>query len=110
MNDPNRCPVCFFAMPRPFNAGTICPCCGTEFGYHDAAATAWEVRARWQALRESWARAGYPFRRPRHRPQGWDPIEQLQSGVLAQSSPASLEIRRPARSPRAGYSARYALA
>src|SRR6185437_11856974 len=64
------CPVCGFDMDRPPADYHICPCCGTEFGYHDANATHEE-------LRQSWIKTGPKWWRDSERPENWNPYEQL---------------------------------
>ncbi len=68
----NTCPVCGYDRledpPTDFN---ICPCCGTEFGYHDANFTHAQLRQRWIAAGAPWWAADVPP------PPDWDPIQQL---------------------------------
>jgi len=65
------CPVCGFAMDQPPKDYAICPCCGTEFGYHTAGRTPEEIR-------QAWIRAGAEWWSPVDpRPINWDPFTQL---------------------------------
>lgn len=41
------CPVCGYGMEDPPSDFNICPCCGTEFGYHDANTSTNTLRAAW---------------------------------------------------------------
>ncbi len=44
------CPVCGYAcLPSPATDYTICPSCGTEFGYTDFTAGHAQLRAAWIA-------------------------------------------------------------
>ncbi len=89
------CPVCGFRqLALPARDDTICPCCGTHFGYHDYATTHEELRRKWVASGAHW------FSRARARPPGWDPFEQLiearmipfqLAGVMQQEERSSVE-------------------
>jgi len=78
------CPVCGFGLWfEPWRAGSpadeICPCCGIQFGYDDAAGGREEARPdvyrRW---REDWVRSGMPWRGAGEPPPtDWDPRAQL---------------------------------
>jgi hypothetical protein len=78
------CPVCGFGLWfEPWREGSpadeICPCCGIQFGYDDAAGGRVEAREgvyrRW---REKWVRAGMPWRGAGEpAPTDWDPTAQL---------------------------------
>jgi hypothetical protein len=49
------CPVCAFdGLEEPPAYFTICPCCGTEFGYHDFVRGHDELRATWIATGLRW--------------------------------------------------------
>jgi len=66
------CPVCAYPRlrytPTDF---TICPCCGTEFGYHDASRT-------FEQLRFDWISAGLLWHsRVIQPPPNWSGVEQL---------------------------------
>ena len=68
----HKCPVCGYKqLSQPPRADTICPCCGTHFGYHDYATTHEELRARWISKGAPW------FSRARQQPADWDPMVQL---------------------------------
>ncbi len=76
------CPVCGYReLLRPPQDDTICPCCGTHFGYHDYATTHAELRQRWIAKGAPW------FSRAQSPPIGWDPFAQL---IQAQMIPFKL--------------------
>lgn len=72
------CPVCRFAglSEAPYDtfncaSYSICPCCGTEFGYDDASAAH-------DALRAKWVDGGMHWWSPNvEPPPGWDPRKQL---------------------------------
>jgi hypothetical protein len=80
------CYVCGFDLgfrpwDGPFPSDEICPCCGIQFGYHDAWAAASDEKGRtkiYAKWREDWIAAGMPWRgRGEPAPQGWNPSEQL---------------------------------
>jgi hypothetical protein len=78
----NECPVCGYhgLHEQPYDdAGApsyeICPCCGTEFGYHDAKTPHTVLRQRWVAKGSPW------HSRVKSPPQGWDALEQLRSAT-----------------------------
>jgi hypothetical protein len=50
---------------------TICPSCGTEFGYTDFATSHEELRRRWMAGGARWWSPNTPP------PPNWSPVEQL---------------------------------
>ena len=71
----NLCPVCGYGMEDPPEAYNICPCCGTEFGLHDANSSI-------AALRAAWLRSGAHWWSPVDpQPQDWDPYLQLDNIV-----------------------------
>ena len=78
MND-YICPVCGYPqLEKPaweFETGIpsfdICPCCGCEFGYHDATP---EARNNY---RRNWIKQGAIWFRPELRPTSWNLREQL---------------------------------
>ena len=75
-----ECPVCGFPGldAAAYSKGgdpsfEICPCCGTEFGYHDS-------RTSHSDLRLKWIKDGMPWHSKSHiPPRGWDPVEQIRS-------------------------------
>ena len=74
----NKCPVCAYKqLSRPPQDDTICPCCGTHFGYHDYATTHEELRMRWISTGARW------FSRARQQPADWDAMTQLLEGGFA---------------------------
>lgn len=82
------CPVCSYTMDHPPIDYAICPCCGTEFGYHTAGRTLEEIRREWiRAGAKWWSPTDVP-------PTDWNPIKQLLEAGLnvriqPQSSPTS---------------------
>jgi len=72
------CPVCGFSdLPEPPANFSICPSCGTEFGYDDA-------KTSYAHLRQEWIIAGAPwFSRARRPSQQWNPWLQLISAGFA---------------------------
>lgn len=83
--DTYLCPVCgydrLYEPPWSDDAPSdeICPSCGTQFGYDDAAGGDAARRAvAHRALRASWVSDGCPwFSTSRRSPDGWDPTAQL---------------------------------
>jgi hypothetical protein len=66
------CPVCGYTkLISPPKDYTICPSCGTEFGYDDFTTTYDELRAAWLAAGAPW------FSRHTAPPPNWNPITQL---------------------------------
>lgn len=73
----HTCPVCGYPglseAPENFS---ICPSCGTEFGYHDSGVS-------YQELRDLWLREGaHWFSQVRMPPPKWNAYEQLISADL----------------------------
>lgn len=87
--DATRCPVCGYpglaGPPWTGNSPSdeICPSCGTQFGYDDAAGgDLARRRQRHRELREAWIATGPRwYSRARQPPSGWDPGAQLQAVV-----------------------------
>ena len=75
------CPVCGYGMEDPPSDFNICPCCGTEFGYHDVNTSTNTLRAAWLRGGAKWWSTTDP------EPDGWDPYVQV-SALL--SAPRSL--------------------
>lgn len=80
------CPVCGYGglTERPWDndapSDEICPSCGTQFGYDDAAGgSAAQRQARHRALREQWVSRGMPWDSEgiEAPPDGWDPAAQV---------------------------------
>jgi hypothetical protein len=72
------CPVCGYPelTDPPYDAYQcpsfdICPCCGCEFGYHDATPQAKEYH------RRKWVKSGGSWSEPKLKPANWDLREQL---------------------------------
>src|SRR5438105_10162934 len=70
------CPVCAYGMEDPAIDYHICPCCGTEFGYHDVGRTPSDIRAEWLRSGANW------WSPVDARPDGWNPYAQLIRGGL----------------------------
>lgn len=78
------CPVCGFGALREeaWRDGNpsdeICPSCGTQFGYDDAAGARGDSRlAAHRRLRERWIASGCLWSSRRPAPNDWDPVMQL---------------------------------
>lgn len=72
------CPVCGYAgLSRPLELDDICPCCGTQFSYHDATLSHAELRQEWIAKGMRW------HSRVRSKPPNWDPVAQLKRAGFA---------------------------
>ena len=66
------CPVCGYNRLRlPPADHTICPSCGTQFGYDDCTLSHEELRREWLLSGPRWWSRGTPL------PEDWDPISQL---------------------------------
>lgn len=51
----HTCPVCGFGrLEEPPERHMICPCCGTQFAYHDSTTPHGELRNRWIAAGALW--------------------------------------------------------
>lgn len=76
------CPVCAFGgLEYPAEDFTICPCCGTEFGYHDTIRSHAELRAEWIRRGAHWhSRVIRP-------PMLWNAWDQLIKGYYAAEIP-----------------------
>ena len=65
------CPVCNYRLSEPLEDFDYCPCCGTQFAYHD-------VGRSYASLQEVWIKRGMPWWSPvRPAPMGWNPYLQL---------------------------------
>ena len=78
------CPVCGFdeLAEAPWDGDSssleICPSCGMQFGYDDAAGGSEAARRPiHDAWRLRWITDGTPWRSVRPVPPGWDPVKQL---------------------------------
>jgi hypothetical protein len=82
------CPVCGYReLQEPPEDDTICPSCGTHFGYHDYSRDPEIRRRRWFELRQQWLACDAPwFSDYTPRPEGWDPNRQLIESGLALST------------------------
>ncbi len=66
------CPVCGYdELDAPPINHSICPCCGTEFGYHDRGRTHQELRSNWIMRGARWWSPVDPL------PPNWNPLAQL---------------------------------
>lgn len=66
------CPVCYFdRLDTAAERYAICPCCGTEFGYHDFALSDYEVELRRNELRAAWRSGGADFWDDEEIPDDW---------------------------------------
>ncbi len=76
------CPVCNYRLSEPPEDFDYCPCCGTQFGYHDVGRT-------YASIREAWINRGMPWWSPvRQAPKGWSPhLQLLQSPLPDNRSP-----------------------
>lgn len=88
MSELYACPVCGYGELRepPWDndspSDEICPSCGTQFGYDDAAGgDAARRQVRHRELREAWVARGMPWDSGdiKPAPEGWDPRQQLRS-------------------------------
>jgi len=72
----NSCPVCGYdRLTEPPVDFTICPSCGTEFGYDDAFITHSQLRDKWLRNGAQWWSPVDP------RPDNWDPYLQVDAVV-----------------------------
>ena len=68
------CLVCGYSQMDPIELGTICPCCGTQYGLSDEEMTFSELRQRWiNDKRAQW------WSRYTPKPAGWSPVNQLRN-------------------------------
>lgn len=81
----NVCPACGYILDfEPWADGSpsdeICPCCGIQFGYTDAAGGDMQRRtALYEKWRSDWIAAGMPWRSPGPAPVDWNPTKQIKS-------------------------------
>ena len=84
------CPVCGFGMDQPPADYAICPCCGTEFGYHTAGRTTEDIRREWIRGGASWWSPVDP------RPINWNPFLQLaRAGLNVIFTAGTSEVSQP---------------
>ncbi|PYV51815.1 MAG: hypothetical protein DMG98_25340 [Acidobacteria bacterium] len=89
------CPVCGYSdlSTPPWNDGApsfeICPSCGIQFGYTDAAGGDPEARtALWKKWRRRWIETGMAWNSIGQKPpSGWDPVAQLKNIGIAIDRP-----------------------
>ena len=65
------CPICNYPMDETPSAWNYCPCCGTQFGYHDSGRSHSQLRQEWIATGMRW---WSPIRLA---PKGWNSNVQL---------------------------------
>lgn len=77
------CPVCGLDLKfKAWDNGMpkddeICPCCGTQFGYHDST---WNKNPLIHSeLRQKWINGGMRWWSDNSPPKNWDPKEQLEN-------------------------------
>lgn len=93
------CPICglnldFIPWDKGADSQEICPCCGNQFGYTDAAPTPDGVIKRWRERRSEWIASGMKWgwsiqdnktieeltgEPDDRKPQNWNPNEQLKN-------------------------------
>lgn len=73
------CPVCGYAdlNEAPYDeygcsSYSICPCCGTEFGYDDSSVAHSELRKKWVSKGMPW------WSKHQVSSPNWDPVKQLE--------------------------------
>ena len=82
-----RCPVCGYLLDflpwgvsRESASHEICPCCGTEFGFHDDALldNSEDREKAWAKRRKQWIDGGMKWwSSARNPPPNWNPAKQL---------------------------------
>jgi|SRR5579864_5115360 len=78
------CPVCAYPdLKSPPENFSICPSCGTEFGFDDAGNSHEELRRQWIAEGLHWFNDMVP------QPLDWEPWKQLIDGGYATSASSS---------------------
>jgi hypothetical protein len=90
------CPVCgFVELRRPPNNHAICPCCGTEFDYHDCTVSHLALRKRWISNGAAWHSTATPPA------PAWNALEQLlRAGFVSLDVPQTESYVAKARAPR----------
>lgn len=85
-----QCPICGYnRLKEPPEDFSICPCCGTEFGFDDFEVSHDQLRDRWIANGMPW------FSRYTLPPINWNPVTQLSNlGQLRNSKPQTQVVRR----------------
>jgi hypothetical protein len=75
------CPVCGFGMmDGPPRDHYICPCCDTQFGYHDVTKSYRELRNRWLQNGGRWSDVYDPIYR--YMPATWNGFRQaIEAGL-----------------------------
>lgn len=82
----HTCPVCGYdSLTEPPSDFSICPSCGTEFGYDDAFSTHDQLRA-------AWLKGGAKWWSPvDHQPTNWDPYSQINNLIEPSTFQAVLQ-------------------
>lgn len=70
------CPVCYYDQMEDIDEGTICPCCGTEYGYDDSMLTHEQLRDAWSADGCLWWSKAVGHQPP----EGWHAGIQMRRG------------------------------
>jgi hypothetical protein len=85
------CPVCFYqGLRKPPVEHEICPCCGTQFGYHDAGPGS--LALIYERLRNRWIERGTPWHsRVIPAPLFWNPSGQLIASKMSYGLPWSIK-------------------
>jgi len=83
-----ECPVCGYGMSKPPADFTHCPCCGTEFGYHDSDNSYSELRDAWISSGKNW------WSNSRNPPPGWNPDVQLKRLLASEREALTPVIQR----------------
>jgi hypothetical protein len=80
---PFTCPVCAYpSLQSPPENFSICPSCGTEFGFDDAGKSHEELRRQWITDGLQWFNDLVP------RPLNWDAWKQLANGGYEKYAPS----------------------
>lgn len=86
----HTCPVCGYdQLLYPPEDFTICPSCGTEFGYHDSARSHRELRLQWIRSGALWQSAVI------QPPPLWNGYEQLIRAAYGSDVPFQAIIEAP---------------
>jgi hypothetical protein len=85
-DEKHRCRVCGLWREEPpwgencdLPTFSICPCCGTEFGYEDGGLeTVRQQRQKWLEGKLNYVEDGQMWFQPEERPEDWSVEEQLE--------------------------------
>lgn len=99
------CPICGYdGFKSPPDLGMTCPCCGTEFGFHDEFKSHRELRAKWIMNGMTW------WSHSRQQPPAWNPTTQLRRLYFAEMQQMRIrraradEMTKRVKQTRSGYS------